>query len=209
MASIMTSIDFQERFNSVVYEMIYAAELNTTAIYNMREAVGMDIDTGALEGAKEQLDQAAVAARQLDAILREQDGFNEPVWIPVKWEADDLPVFAQKAVNQSQGKDRKTTEQEQTHASQWMKTVSKIAGKFINMQEIMNAIDISDQLASSKVKLDLMNDGMRTTEELQNLIFVAAERSRGSYLDMTNSVAKLGTLAKGTFNSTEIGRAHV
>ena len=57
MASIMTSIDFQERFNSVVYEMIYAAELNTTAIYNMREAVGMDIDTGALEG-----------ARQLDAI---------------------------------------------------------------------------------------------------------------------------------------------
>lgn len=203
MASIMTSIDFQERFNSVVYEMIYAAELNTTAIYNMREAVGMDIDTGALEGAKEQLDQAAVAARQLDAILREQDGFNEPVWIPVKWEADDLPVFAQKAVNQSQGKDRKTTEQEQTHASQWMKTVSKIAGKFINMQEIMNAIDISDQLASSKVKLDLMNDGMRTTEELQNLIFVAAERSRGSYLDMTNSVAKLGTLAKGTFNSTE------
>ncbi|MDE5910254.1 MAG: tape measure protein [Lachnospiraceae bacterium] len=203
MASIMTSIELQDRFSTVVYGMIQAADLNTAAIYNMREAVGTDIDTGALEGAKEQLDQAAMAARQLDAILGERDGLSEPVWIPVKWKTDDLPALAQTGIEQSQGQAGQTAQKGQEHANKWMKTVSDIAGKYINMQQIMNAIDISDQLASSKVKLDLMNDGMRTTEELQDLIFVAAERSRGSYLDMTNSIARFGTLAKDAFHSTE------
>lgn len=203
MASIMTSIELQDRFSTVVYGMIQAADLNTAAIYNMREAVGTDMDTGALEGAKEQIDQAAMAARQLDAILGERDELSEPVWISVKWKTDDLPVLTQTGIEQLQGQAGQTAEKGQAHANKWMKTVSNIAGKYINMQQIMNAIDISDQLAASKVKLDLMNDGMRTTEELQDLIFVAAERSRGSYMDMTNSVAKFGTFAKDAFNSTE------
>ena len=354
MASIMTSIELQDRFSTVVYGMINAANLSISAMYDMREAVGADIDTASLEGVKEQIERTTLAARQLreavlgaeqagrnagqqqvtrdyipaEQLFREQDLSSAPVKIPVEWKTDELPVFTgtgierftqevqnadqmlsqlystqmsitrqaedmtifspkaqqdfdqisdrikdikdqisrigQNPVNigidaasagmehlreqlnialqeqqalgravksmdvesanaaylklsatvsdteryirdnvDAQGRFNQAAEQGQMHVNNLMQTIKRIAGNYINMQQLMKAIDISDQLASSKVKLDMMNDGMRTTKELQNMIFVAAERSRGSYLDMTNSVARLGSLAKDTFDSTE------
>lgn len=64
-------------------------------------------------------------------------------------------------------------------------------------------LDYSDNLALNKARLNLMNDGLQTTEELQNKIFAASQRSRGSYDDMTKSVAKLGLLAGDAFKSND------
>ncbi len=354
MASIMTSIELQDRFSTVVYSMINAANLSISAMYDMREAVEADIDTAALAGAKDQLDDATLAARQLQEAMREagqagrdigsqqvSKGYipvepvfkernlpSEPVQIPVEWKMDDFPVFTgtgierftqeiqnadqmlsqlcdtqqaivqqaenmtifspeaqmdlnqmasrieairsqivrmeQKPVNigtnaanagmerlrgqlsgalreqqalnravesmdvesanaayqrlsetvadteryirdnvDAQEQFNQSMEQGQVHANNLMQAVKRIAATYISIQGLMKVIDISDQLASTKAKLDMMNDGMRTTKELQDMIFVAAERSRGSYLNMTNSVAKLGNLAKDAFNSTE------
>ena len=64
-------------------------------------------------------------------------------------------------------------------------------------------LDYSDNLALNKARLNLMNDGLQTTEELQDKIFAASQRSRGSYDDMTKSVAKLGLLAGDAFKSND------
>lgn len=64
-------------------------------------------------------------------------------------------------------------------------------------------LDYSDNLALNKARLNLMNDGLQTTEELQDKIFSASQRSRGSYDDMTKSVAKLGLLAGDAFKSND------
>lgn len=64
-------------------------------------------------------------------------------------------------------------------------------------------LDYSDNLALNKARLNLMNDGLQTTEELQDKIFAASQRSRGSYDDMTKSVAKLGLLAGDSFKSND------
>ncbi|MGM9543590.1 MAG: tape measure protein [Romboutsia timonensis] len=64
-------------------------------------------------------------------------------------------------------------------------------------------LDYTDNLALNKARLNLMNDGLQTTEELQNKIFAASQRSRGSYDDMTKSVAKLGLLAGDAFNNND------
>lgn len=64
-------------------------------------------------------------------------------------------------------------------------------------------LDYSDNLALNKARLNLMNDGLQTTEELQDKIFAASQRSRGSYDDMTKSVAKLGLLAGDAFKSSD------
>lgn len=65
------------------------------------------------------------------------------------------------------------------------------------------ALEYSDKLTLTKARLDLMNDGLQTTEELQNKIFAAAQRSRGSYEDMASSVAKLGLLAGDAFKNND------
>lgn len=62
---------------------------------------------------------------------------------------------------------------------------------------------LSDRLASTKARIDLINDGTQTTSELMDKVYAAANRSRGSYMEMANSVAKLNMLAKDAFNSNE------
>lgn len=64
-------------------------------------------------------------------------------------------------------------------------------------------MEYSDKLTLTKSRLNLMNDGLQTTEELQNKIFAAAQRSRGSYEDMAQSVAKLGLLAGDAFKNND------
>lgn len=62
--------------------------------------------------------------------------------------------------------------------------------------------DTSDQMAQTAARLDMMNDGMQTTVELQEMIYQSAQRSRGVYQDTADMVAKLGTLAGGAFDSS-------
>lgn len=61
MASIMASIELQDKFSTVVYGMIHAVNLSVSAMYDMREAVGADFDTASLEGAKDEIDRATLA----------------------------------------------------------------------------------------------------------------------------------------------------
>lgn len=64
-------------------------------------------------------------------------------------------------------------------------------------------IELSDNLTLTTSRIDLMNDGLQTTEELQKKIFESAERSRGNYLDNIGSVSKLGILAGDAFTSND------
>lgn len=60
-----------------------------------------------------------------------------------------------------------------------------------------------DSLSQIEARLNNINDGSQTTEQLQSKIMAAANRSRGSYQDMANSVAKLNLLAGDAFKSND------
>lgn len=66
-----------------------------------------------------------------------------------------------------------------------------------------NVLNYADELTLTKARIDLINDGQRTTAELQEDIYQAAQRSRGSYQDMAKSVAKLGILAGDAFKNND------
>jgi putative tail length tape measure protein len=67
----------------------------------------------------------------------------------------------------------------------------------------VNAIKTTDQLTQLRARIDLINDGSQSTAEIMDKIASAANRSRGSYLDMADSVAKLNLLAKDAFSSND------
>lgn len=64
------------------------------------------------------------------------------------------------------------------------------------------SMGFADSLSTQYSRLNMMNDGLQTTAELQEQIYQAANRSKMSYTDMANSVASLGTLARDAFGST-------
>lgn len=71
------------------------------------------------------------------------------------------------------------------------------------------ATQAADELTSIRSRINLINDGTQTTAEIMNKVFDAAQRSRGSYTDMADSVAKLNMLAKDAFSSNDEAIAFV
>ncbi len=80
-------------------------------------------------------------------------------------------------------------------------TVKKLAVTLGGLAAVRGIIGLSDELTQTTARLNLMNDNLQTTEQLQNMIFAANQRSRGSYLQTADTVAKLGLLAKNAFSS--------
>lgn len=84
-------------------------------------------------------------------------------------------------------------------------SVISLISAYAGFQGIKKVINLSDEYTQTNARLDLINDGLQTTEELQDKIFAAAQRSRAAYGAVSSSVAKLGlTAAKAFENNDEI-----
>ena len=114
---------------------------------------------------------------------------------------NDLGAKAEKAGNaiQQQGDKIKRT---QNDMSSFVGTIKKLAAALGGMAAIRGMINLSDELTLTQARLTAINDGLQTTEQLNNMIFAAAQRSRGSYLDMASSVAALKAQTGDVFSST-------
>lgn len=88
-------------------------------------------------------------------------------------------------------------------ASALTSSLRRLTGTYLSFRGIVGIGRLSDELASSQARLSLMNDGLQSTAQLQEMIYQAANRTGGSYLDMTATVSKLGILAGQAFDSTK------
>lgn len=82
-------------------------------------------------------------------------------------------------------------------------TIGKLVAAFGGLTLIKKAIDLSDELTMTQARLNNINDGLQTTAELQSLIYQAAQRSRGSYIGMMQTVASLKAQTGDTFSSVK------
>ena len=66
---------------------------------------------------------------------------------------------------------------------------------------LSGAFHLSDELSQTTARLNLMNDGLQTTAQLQAMIFASAQRSRSEYQSTADFVAKIGMMAGKIFTS--------
>lgn len=71
------------------------------------------------------------------------------------------------------------------------------------IQAIANTTGVVDNYTLTTARLELMNDELLTTAQLQDKIFSSAQRSRSLYADTAASIAKMGLLAEEAFSGTE------
>ena len=111
------------------------------------------------------------------------------------------------AVADNTGKIKPPQDKIETGFSKWQTNVIAFNQALQLTQSIARGVgsvlNYSDELTLTKARIDLINDGQRTTAELQEDIYRAAQRSRGSYQDMAKSVAKLGMLAGDAFKNND------
>ena len=81
-----------------------------------------------------------------------------------------------------------------------------LSAAFYSAQQIFAGIGkitgLADEVSMIAARLDLVNDGLQTTAELQDMIMESANRSRASYASTADVVSKLGLRAGDAFNNS-------
>lgn len=81
--------------------------------------------------------------------------------------------------------------------------IKSIASAYLGMKAVTGLVGLSDTITQTDARLSMMNDGLQTTAELNDMIYASAQRSRGSYLATADAVAKLGLMAGDAFSSNK------
>lgn len=84
-------------------------------------------------------------------------------------------------------------------------SVKKYIGSALAAISVQKIIDLADTMTTTRARIDLMNDGLQTTDKLQSMIMASANRSRAAYQTTADAVSKMGIMAKDAFgNNAEL-----
>lgn len=116
-------------------------------------------------------------------------------------------TLKQIAANTSKAGDKqeehdKKVRQTDNSANKLLSTVKKIVAAAAGFTIGKEILSLSDEMTQTTARLNLMNDGLQTTDQLNQMIYESAQRTRTSYLDTADVVAKLGQRAGSAFDSS-------
>ena len=81
--------------------------------------------------------------------------------------------------------------------------VTGLVAGFATIATVRKAIALSDELSLVQARLANINDGAQDLAQLQEMIYQAAQRSRGEYIGMMGTVAGLKAQTGDTFSSVK------
>lgn len=183
MASITTGIQLADNFTAPLMNIISSVNLAVSAFGTMDQAMSNDVDTSSLEAARNELNQASLAAQELNQTIQQTYG-------PIQDNENEQNKFNQ-SIHNGVAESSKLTD-----------SVKGLIGAYATMQTAKSIIGASDELVQTTSRLDMMNDGLQSTQDLFNMVYIAANDARGSLTDMASVVARFGNNAKDAFSSS-------
>ena len=143
------------------------------------------------------------AAQRLNRTLDATDALTDTIdpGAPFERSAADIGAASRQV-------DNFNNRQEQAeHGANRVKSVwSKMGGVIksaLAAFSVKKIVELADGMTTTRARLDLMNDGLQTTAELQDMIMESANRSRAAYSTTADAVAKMGIMAGDAFFSNE------
>ena len=175
MATIRTAIRMYDGMTPALKSVTNAVNVLISSFESMQRVSSNAIDTASLKTARTELNKAEVTFNEIENEIRK--------------------------TNEQQQKFNNEIRNCQTAASGLHSKFMKIAATVGAVLGVKQIIGISDEMAQTTARLNMINDGLQTTEELQRMIFQSAQRSRASYADTADIVAKLALRAGDAFDS--------
>lgn len=177
MATIKTSIMVHDVMSQQFRAMNMAMATVIDSFQTLQDLSGKAVDVSALEAAQRELQQVEANFSQIEQEIKQAEN-------------------AQENFN-------KDLNQADNYARKLLGTLGGIVGTYFTLQGIKDGISLSDEMANTTARLDLINDGLITTEELQQKIFDSAQRTYAPYQDTADMVAKLAMQARQAFANNE------
>ena len=177
MATIRTAIQIYDGMTRPLQSMHRATSILINSFESMQRVSGNAIDTSSIQEAREELARAGAAFDEIEENIREagnqQDRFNRRIRDGTT-AADGL----------------------------WGK-LKGIAATVGGLAATKKILGLSDTLASTKARLNLIVDDGGSVGELEKKIMASAQRSRSAYFDTASAVASLGSNAGAAFANTD------
>lgn len=165
--------------------------------------MGTDTANAELEQLRGQLDQAVQEQQNLNRAIDNMDvQVANEAYLRLSQTIGNTERYIRDNVDE-QGRFNREIEEGTNEANELMQTIKGAVAAYATIQTLSAALNLSDQLTSTTARLNLMNDGLQTTQDLQNMIYLSAERARGSYQATADAVSKLGLMAGDAFSSSE------
>lgn len=165
--------------------------------------LGTDTANAELEQLRSQLNQAVQNQEDLNRAMERMDvsAANE-AYLRLSSTVSNTERYIRDNTDE-QGRFNHAIDEGTQGAGDLMDMIKGAVAAYASVQTIGKVMDLSDQLTSTTARLNLMNDGLQTTQDLQNMIYLSAERSRGAYQATADAVSKLGLMAGDAFSSSE------
>lgn len=202
----------QQAANTDIFPENMVADLNAmggriqrirTQIESNPMNLGTDLANSQLEQLRMQLSQAVDQQEDLNQAVQRMDvGEANQAYMRLTQTVGGTERYIRDNVD-AQGQFNNQIRDGTDAASGLQNKIMAMVAAYATVQTAGKILNLSDQMTQTTARLNLMNDGLQTTEELQNMIYASAERSRGSYMATADIVAKLGQRAGDAFSSNQ------
>lgn len=183
MATITTGIQLADNFSAPLMHIVSSVNMAISSIYDMDQAMNAGVNTASLEAARNEIAQATVAAEEFNQTMQQA---SSPI---------NDNIRRQEQFNQS-------LQNGASESSNLVSAIKRMAGAYLSIQTAGKILEMSDEITQTTSRLNMMNDGLQSTADLYNMVYVAANDARGSLGDMASVVARFGNNAKDAFSSS-------
>ncbi len=177
MATIRTAIQVNDMMSQQFRAMNMAMATVIDSFQALQDTTSNAIDVSALEAAQRELQQVEANFNQIEQEIRQ----------------------AEHAQNRMNNEIREGS----GAADGLLGKLSAIAATYLGFQSGQAVIGLSDEMTNTTARLDLMNDNLQTTVELQEMIFQSAKATYTPYQQTADMVGKLGMQASHVFDSNQ------
>ena len=177
MARVQSTLVLNDQMSRVLGRINKAMGLTLNSFEAVQRASGKSFDTSNINAARRSINEVNTILRGVEESYRK--------------------------CNNQQDQLNKRLGQGSSAANGLLGKIKSIASAYLGMKTVTGLVGLSDTITQTDARLSMMNDGLQTTAELNDMIYASAQRSRGSYLATADAVAKLGLMAGDAFSSNK------
>ncbi|MGN7478946.1 tape measure protein [Solibacillus silvestris] len=177
MATIRTAIQLQDNVSQAFKSMNVAMQATINSFEHLHRASGSAVDISSIEIARRELARAEQAFNEIETQISQ--------------------------ANAQQNNFNNSIQSGTSSANALLSKMLAVVGAYLSFQSVKGIVELSDEMTNTTARLDLMNDGLQTTEQLQRMIYESAQRTYAPYQATADMVGKLGLQAAAAFNSSQ------
>jgi tape measure domain-containing protein len=165
--------------------------------------LGTDTASAELEQLRSQLNTAIQEQNELNQAMQNMDvSAANDAYLRLSQTVSGTERYIRDNVDE-QGRFNQEIQEGTQQANELTNTIKNAVLAFVSIQSVGKALNISDELVQTTSRLNMMNDGLQSTQELVNMVYAAAQDARGSFSEMADVVARFGNNAGDAFGSSE------